>query len=154
MEHQKKSTAVSRRAVLQLAAATGLAQLAPPFIISARGEQSVKLGLDKPLTGTYAATGKNELNGCELAVEQINAKGGILGRPAELLIEDSTSGDAGTAVQKARKLIDRDKANFLLGNVNSGLSLAMAPVSNEKGVLHLVQGGPPNAGTELGKASW
>src|SRR3546814_20198765 len=75
MEHQKKSTAVSRRAVLQLAAATGLAQLAPPFIISARGEQSVKLGLDNPLTGTYAATGKNELNGCELAVEQINAKG-------------------------------------------------------------------------------
>src|SRR3546814_4153200 len=74
MENQKKSTAVSRRAVLQLAAATGLAQLAPPFIISARGEQSVKLGLDNPLTGTYAATGKNELNGCELAVEQINAK--------------------------------------------------------------------------------
>src|SRR3546814_4121941 len=74
MEHQKKSTAVSRRAVLQLAAATGLAQLAPPFIISARGAQSVTLGLDNPLTGTYAATGKNELNGCELAVDQINAK--------------------------------------------------------------------------------
>ncbi|HEY9572048.1 MAG TPA: ABC transporter substrate-binding protein [Pusillimonas sp.] len=147
MEHQKKSTAVSRRAVLQLAAATGLAQLAPPFIISARGEQSVKLGLDNPLTGTYAATGKNELNGCELAVEQINAKGGILGRPAELLIEDSTSGDAGTAVQKARKLIDRDKVNFLLGNVNSGLSLAMAQVSNEKGVLHVVPGGHTDAVT-------
>lgn len=147
MENQKKSTAVSRRAVLQLAAATGLAQLAPPFIISARGEQSVKLGLDNPLTGTYAATGKNELNGCELAVEQINAKGGILGRPAELLIEDSTSGDAGTAVQKARKLIDRDKVNFLLGNVNSGLSLAMAQVSNEKGVLHVVPGGHTDAVT-------
>ncbi len=147
MENQKKSTAVSRRAVLQLAAATGLAQLAPPLIISARGEQSVKLGLDNPLTGTYAATGKNELNGCELAVEQINAKGGILGRPAELLIEDSTSGDAGTAVQKARKLIDRDKVNFLLGNVNSGLSLAMAQVSNEKGVLHVVPGGHTDAVT-------
>jgi branched-chain amino acid transport system substrate-binding protein len=147
MEKQKKSAAISRRAVLQLGAATGLAQLAPPFIISARGEQSVKLGLDNPLTGTYAATGKNELTGCQLAVEQMNAKGGILGRPAELLIEDSTSGDAGTAVQKARKLIDRDKVNFLLGNVNSGLSLAMAQVSNEKGVLHVVPGGHTDAVT-------
>lgn len=147
MESQFKSTAVSRRAVLQLAAAAGLAQLAPPFIIKARGEEPVKLGLDNPLTGTYAATGKNELTGCQLAVEQINARGGILGRPAELLIEDSTSGDAGTAVQKARKLIDRDKVNFLLGNVNSGLSLAMAQVSNEKGVLHVVPGGHTDAVT-------
>jgi len=147
MENQRKSGAISRRAILQLGAATGLAQLAPPFILSARGEQSVKLGLDNPLTGTYAATGKNELTGCQLAVEQINAKGGILGRPAELLIEDSTSGDAGTAVQKARKLIDRDKVNFLLGNVNSGLSLAMAQVSNEKGVLHVVPGGHTDAVT-------
>ncbi len=147
MEQKNKSSAISRRAVLQLATATGLAQLAPPMLIQARGEQPVRLGLDNPLTGTYAATGKNELTGCQLAVEQINAKGGILGRPAELLIEDSTSGDAGTAVQKARKLIDRDKVSFLLGNVNSGLSLAMAEVSHEKGVLHVVPGGHTDAVT-------
>ena len=135
MAIQSKSTAISRRAVLQLAAAAGVAQMVPPLVISARGEQSVKLGLDNPLTGTYAATGKNELTGCQLAIEQINAKGGILGRPAELLIEDSSSGDAGIAVQKARKLIDRDKVSFLLGNVNSGLSVAMAQVANEKKIL-------------------
>ncbi|SHI14019.1 ABC transporter substrate-binding protein [Pollutimonas bauzanensis] len=145
MESQTTSAPVSRRAVLQLAAAAGIAQLAPPFIIQARGEQPVKLGLDNPLTGTYAATGKNEQTGCQLAIEQINAKGGILGRPAELLSEDSSSGDAGTAVQKARKLIDRDKVSFLLGNVNSGLSLAMAQVSSEKGVLHVVPGGHTDA---------
>ncbi len=145
MESQTTSAPVSRRAVLQLAAAAGIAQLAPPFIIQARGEQSVKLGLDNPLTGTYAATGKNEQTGCQLAIEQINAKGGILGRPAELLSEDSSSGDAGTAVQKARKLIDRDKVSFLLGNVNSGLSLAMAQVSSEKGILHVVPGGHTDA---------
>jgi len=141
MKDKNGSTAVSRRAVLQLAAAAGIAQLVPPFIGAAHAEGPVKLGLDNPLTGTYAETGKNELMGCELAVEQINAKGGILGRPAQLLIEDSTSGDAGTAVQKARKLIERDKVDFLLGNVNSGLSVAMAAVSYEKGVLHIVPGG-------------
>ncbi|MEO8837734.1 MAG: ABC transporter substrate-binding protein [Herbaspirillum sp.] len=151
MDHPEKSEApvktggINRRAVLQLAAAAAVAQLAPPFIINARGEETVKLGLDNPLTGTYAATGKNELSGCQLAVEQINAKGGILGRQAQLLVEDSSSGDAGIAVQKARKLIDRDKVNFLLGNVNSGLSLAMAQVSNEKRILHIVPGGHTDA---------
>ncbi|HEX5509527.1 MAG TPA: ABC transporter substrate-binding protein, partial [Pseudolabrys sp.] len=46
-----------------------------------------------------------------------------------------------TAVQKTRKLIERDHVNFLVGNVNSALAQAMAQVSNEKGVLHVVPGG-------------
>ena len=104
--------AIGRRTIIKAAAAAGIAQVAGPFIITARGEEPVKIGLDNPLTGTYAALGKNELIGCQLAIEQINAKGGILGRQAELLVEDSTSGDAGTAVQKARKLIDRDKVEL------------------------------------------
>ena len=77
----------------------------------------------------------------------MNAKGGILGRQVQLLVEDSTSGDAGTAVQKARKLIERDNVNFLLGNVNSALSLAMADVSSEKRILHIVPGGHTDAVT-------
>jgi branched-chain amino acid transport system substrate-binding protein len=147
MASSTKTKAVSRRTVIKAAAAAGALQFAPPFILGARGEMPVKIGLDNPLTGTFAAVGKNELAGCQLAVEQINAKGGILGRPVELLVEDSTSGDAGTAVQKARKLIDRDKVDFLLGNVNSALSLAMAQVSNEKRVLHVVPGGHTDAVT-------
>jgi branched-chain amino acid transport system substrate-binding protein len=138
---------VSRRTVLKAAATAGALQLVPPFIIKARGEVPVKLGLDNPLTGTYAALGKNELYGCKLAIEQINAKGGILGRKAELLVEDSTSGDAGTTVQKARKLIDRDQVNFLIGNINSALALAMAAVAYEKGVFHIVPGGHTDAVT-------
>ncbi|MHB8492967.1 MAG: ABC transporter substrate-binding protein [Casimicrobiaceae bacterium] len=140
----------SRRTVLKAGLAVGAAQLAGPFIISARGEEPVKIGLDNPLTGTYAAVGKNELIGCQLAVEQINAKGGILGRHVELLVEDSTSGDAGTAVQKARKLIDRDKVNFLVGNVNSALAVAMSAVAYEKGVFMMDPGGHTDAITGTG----
>jgi branched-chain amino acid transport system substrate-binding protein len=139
------SRRVSRRTLLRGAAALGALQITAPFIVSARGEETVKIGLDNPLTGTYAAFGKNEMIGCQLAIEQINAKGGIAGRPAELVVEDSTSGDAGTAVQKASKLIESDKVNFLLGNVNSALALAMAQVSNAKGVLHIVPGGHTDA---------
>jgi branched-chain amino acid transport system substrate-binding protein len=146
-QRREPAQSIRRRTVVRAAAGASLLQVASPFIITARAADTVKIGLDNPLTGTYAAVGKNELIGCQLAVEQINAKGGITGRQVELLVEDSTSGDAGTAVQKARKLIERDKVNFLLGNVNSALSLAMAQVSNEKGVLHIVPGGHTDAVT-------
>ena len=133
--------AIDRRRILKAAAAVGVAQLASPFVISARAAESIKIGLDDPLTGTYAELGRNEQIGCELAVAEINAKGGILGRQVELLVEDSTSADTGTAVQKAHKLIDRDKVNFLLGNVNSAMAVALGEVSNEAGILQIVTGG-------------
>jgi branched-chain amino acid transport system substrate-binding protein len=145
MSEKSDSPAVGRRTLVRAALAVGAVNLAPPFIRSARGEQAVLIGLANPLTGAYADPGKNELAGCELAVAQINAKGGILGRQVELRIEDSTSGDAGTAVQKSRKLIERDHVDFLLGNINSALALAMAQVSNEKGILHIVPGGHTDA---------
>ncbi|MBU6436003.1 MAG: ABC transporter substrate-binding protein [Betaproteobacteria bacterium] len=145
MNQSQPQGTLKRRRIIQAAAAATLAQMVPPFILTARAADTVKIGLDNPLTGTYAAVGKNELTGCQYAIEQINAKGGILGRQVELIVEDSTSGDAGTAVQKARKLIERDKVNFLLGNVNSALALAMAQVSYEKGVLHIVPGGHTDA---------
>jgi branched-chain amino acid transport system substrate-binding protein len=138
---------ISRRTLVKSGLALAGAQIAQPFVIAARAAEVVKIGFDNPLTGTYAALGKNELVGCQMALEAINAKGGVLGRPVELIVEESTSGDAGVAVQKARKLIDGDKVNFLLGNVNSALSLAMAQVSNEKGVLHIVPGGHTDAVT-------
>ncbi len=135
---------ISRRAVMKAAAAATACQLTPRF---ARGAEPVKYGFDDTLTGTYAAHGKNTLIGAQLAIEQINAKGGILGRPVTIVVEDSTSGDAGTAVQKCRKLIERDRASFIMGNVNSALSLAMAQVTNERGVVHIVPGGHTDAVT-------
>ena len=134
-------SALDRRTILKTAALAGVAQITSPFVITACAADEVKIGFDNPITGVYAALGKNELIGAQLALEQINGKGGILGRKAELLVEDSTSGDAGTAVQKARKLIDRDQVNFLVGNINSALAAAIANVAYEKGVFHMVPGG-------------
>lgn len=147
MSHDSSRKKITRRTVVKAAAAAVAAQFAPRFIGRARAAEPVRIGFDDTLTGTYAALGKNTLIGCQLAVEQINAKGGILGRHVEMVVEDSTSGDAGTAVQKARKLIERDRVSFLLGNVNSALSLAMAQVTSEKGVLHIVPGGHTDAVT-------
>jgi branched-chain amino acid transport system substrate-binding protein len=147
MSHDSWNKKLSRRSVMKAAAAAAAWQLAPRGLTRALAADPVKIGFDDTLTGTYAANGKNTLIGCQLAVEQINASGGIMGRPVELLVEDSTSGDAGTAVQKARKLIERDRVSFIIGNVNSALSLAIGQVTNEKGILHIVPGGHTDAVT-------
>jgi len=137
----KKTTfTLDRRTVLKTALAAGAAQLASPFVIPARAADAIKIGMVDPLTGVYAAVAQNEVIGAKYAVEQINAKGGVLGRPLELLVEDSAN-DVGTGVQKTRKLIERDQVQFIIGDVNSGIAQAMAQVTNEKKVLHVVSGG-------------
>jgi branched-chain amino acid transport system substrate-binding protein len=134
------SRPVSRRTLLKAAAAAGVTQVASPFIIQARGETPIKIGMVDPLTGVYAAVAQNEVIGARLAVDRINASGGVLGRPIELLVEDSAN-DVGTGVLKARKLIDRDQVSFVIGDVNSGVAQAIAQVTAEKKVLHIVSGG-------------
>ncbi len=140
MSRPSHSAPIGRRTVLKAMAAAGVAQIASPFVITARAADTIKVGMIDPFTGAYAAVAQNELIGTKFAVEQINAKGGVLGREIELLVEDSAN-DVGTGVQKARKLIDRDGIQFLIGDVNSGIALAIAQVSNEKKVLHIVSGG-------------
>ncbi len=138
---------VGRRTIIKATAAAGALQFAAPFIIKARAEEPIKIGVVNPLTGIYTALGKNENIGMELAAEQINAKGGILGRPVQLVIEDSTSDKTDVAVQKARKVIQSDHVNFLIGNVNSSHAIALAQVAAELKVLHIVPGGHADAVT-------
>jgi branched-chain amino acid transport system substrate-binding protein len=130
----------SRRAILKGAAALGGCAAASPAIIAARAETPIKIGMVDPLTGVYAAYAENEVIGVRMAIDEINANGGILGRPAELLVEDSAN-DVGTGVQKARKLIERDGVSFLIGDVNSAIAQAISQVANEKKLLHIVSGG-------------
>jgi branched-chain amino acid transport system substrate-binding protein len=131
---------INRRTLIKAASAVGLVQVASPFVIAARGETPIRIGMVDPLTGVYAAPAQNEVTGAKLAIEQMNAKGGILGRPVELLVEDSAN-DVGTGVQKARKLIERDQVTFLIGDVNSAIAQALAQVTNEKKMLQIVSGG-------------
>src|SRR5476651_2433133 len=140
MRNEVHSMKLDRRTLIKTAVAAGVAQIASPFVISARAADAIKIGMVDPLTGVYAAVANNEVIGAKFAVEQINAKGGVLGRPLELLVEDSAN-DVGTGVQKTRKLIERDEVSFIIGDVNSGIAQAMAQVTAEKKVLHVVSGG-------------
>src|SRR5258708_18260061 len=140
MTSQTLGTKFDRRTLIKGAAALGAFQVASPFIIQARGETAIRMGMVDPLTGVYAAPAGNEVMGAKLAVEHINAKGGILGRQVELLVEDFAN-DVGTGAQKARKLIDRDQVNFMIGEVNSGIATAIGQVTAHKTILHLVSCG-------------
>lgn len=144
MDNMPNSRRFGRRTLLRTgvkaAVAAGLVPVSAPFIINARGEVPIKIGMVDPFTGVYAAFARNEQIGAEYAVEEVNKKGGVLGRELALLVEDPAN-DVGTGVQKTRKLIDRDSADIIFGDVNSGIAYAMSQVTSEKKKLHIVTGG-------------
>ena len=134
-------TPIRRRTLLKAGLAFGASQIVgAPFVISALGDEPVKIGMVDPLTGVLSALAQSEVDGAKYAEAEINKNGGILGRPVQLLVEDSAN-DVGTGVQKTNKLIDRDQVNVIFGDVNSGIAYAMSQVTNEKKVLHIVPGG-------------
>jgi branched-chain amino acid transport system substrate-binding protein len=88
----------------------------------------IKVGVVTPLSGSYAPIGKQVRWGAELAVKEINAAGGVNGRPFELLFEDEEASPP-VAVRKSEKLLQQDKVDLLTGTVNSGSTLAVGQVA-------------------------
>jgi branched-chain amino acid transport system substrate-binding protein len=132
---------ITRRRIVQAGAALGASAIfSPPILTFAQGETPIKIGMHDPLTGTYAAEGDSELRGAKMALAEVNAKGGIVGRKVDLLVEDEGA-NAGLAAQKAHKLIEQDKVNFLMGAVSSATALSVNQVAHEKGMLYMVTGG-------------
>jgi branched-chain amino acid transport system substrate-binding protein len=97
------------------------------FSATSLAQETIKIGEYASLTGKEAAFGTSSHNGTQLAIEEINAAGGVLGRQVELITEDnqSKSGESATIV---KKLISRDKVVGILGEVASMRSLEAAPI--------------------------
>lgn len=91
-------------------------------------EEPIRIGEYASITGKEASLGQSSHNGTLMAIDDLNAAGGVLGRPLLLLTEDTQSkpGESATA---AKKLISRDKVVALLGEVASSRSLEAAPVA-------------------------
>lgn len=96
--------------------------------------QPIRIGVVTPLSGTYAGIGQQVKWGLDLAAQQINAAGGVAGRPIELIYEDEEANPA-VAVQKAEKLFQVSKVDFLTGTVNSGSTLAVGQLAERNGRL-------------------
>lgn len=86
--------------------------------------EPIKIGVPLPLTGGLAETGQRILGGIEYCVEEYNAKGGVLGRQVEIIVEDTAS-DINTASQVAEKLITSDEVFALVGGYGSTVDYGM-----------------------------
>ncbi|HET6454424.1 MAG TPA: ABC transporter substrate-binding protein [Armatimonadota bacterium] len=99
---------------------------------------SIKIGAVLPLTGSAAPYGKNAQRGIELALAEINGRGGVQSKPLQVMFEDSKT-DPKEAVGALNKLHSQG-INFIIGDINSSGVLAMAPIAEREKILLLSPG--------------
>lgn len=121
---------ITRRRVAQLALA-GAAGLAAPWRARRAGAaEPIKIGMPLALTGPLGSVGQQLKRGGEMWAKVANAKGGVIGRPIQLLIED-TAGNPADAVRKSQEMVERDRCNILTGITLSSEALAVVPKLDE-----------------------
>lgn len=106
------------------------------------GGEAITIGYFGPLTGGTAQAGQAALNGAQLAVDQINADGGVLGQEVQLVSYDDKSSPE-EAVKVATKLVQVDKVNAIFGSLHSANVQAAAPVIEESKTLCVAGGTSP-----------
>lgn len=131
-----RTVRASRRAVIA-AAALGAAMLGG----AAFAQDTYKIGAVYAVTGPASILGDVEAKAARLAVDEINAAGGIKGKKVELILEDSKSQET-AAVLSIRKLITQDKVSVILGPSRTGDAMAAIPIVSEAGIVML----PPVSG--------
>ncbi len=131
----------TRRTLLALPAA-----LAAPAALAQANE--TRLGALFPLSGNLALLGDESFRGLELAAEERNAAGGLLGRPIRLVKADAT--DASQAVAEARRLMGAEKVGAIFGSYGSQLALPASQVVELQGMTYLELGAISDALTERG----
>ncbi|WP_223825101.1 ABC transporter substrate-binding protein [Pseudomonas profundi] len=116
-----------RRMWPRAVAATALGML---MLSTAQAETPIKVGLVAALSGQSAKSGEALTRGLTIAIEEINASGGILGRPVELVRRDDESNPA-KGMLAARELVQREKVTVLFGGLDTPVSLAIVPLVNQ-----------------------
>jgi branched-chain amino acid transport system substrate-binding protein len=120
---------------MKLVAAAMLASL---LTLPVSAQEPIKIGVSQPLTGSIAAAGTYVVQGAQVAEDQINKAGGVLGNKIKLIIEDNKSNPT-EAVVTAEKLIIRDKVPVMMGAWSSTFTLAIMPKLEEYKVPMVVE---------------
>ena len=108
--------------------------------LAALAEEPIRIGSVLSLTGPAAFLGDPELQTLNLYIERINAGGGVLGRKLELVHYDDAS-DASKANTFAKRLIEQDKVQFVIGGTTTGSTMAMVPLIERAGVPFISMAG-------------
>ena len=106
-----------------------------PATAAAAGD-TIKIGFPMPLSGPASVYGVPVTKGAEMAVQEINASGGVLGRKLELLTRDSKA-NADEAVRLARELIIKDSVDFLVGTLTSAEAPAVSTIAKENKIVFI-----------------
>ncbi|MDB5627655.1 MAG: transporter substrate-binding protein [Tardiphaga sp.] len=139
-----KSHEFTRRGLLKTAGGLALVSgFAAPSILSAQTSEVIRIGHLTPRTGFLGPLGEYGVMAIDLAVEEINAAGGLLGRKVELLKEDSINPQ--TASTKAERMIERDKVTCIIGEISSASVLTIAQVATRNKTLFINTGGNSDA---------
>ena len=134
---------INRRSLLKGAAGSALmAGIGMPAISYGQAD-ALKIGHLTPRTGFLGPLGEYAVQAADLAVEEINAGGGVMGRKIELVKEDSVNPQ--TASTKAERLIERDKVLCIVGEISSASCLAIAQVAQRTKNLYINTGGNSDA---------
>jgi branched-chain amino acid transport system substrate-binding protein len=126
----------NRRTVLKAGAAGALA-LGFPAIVRAQSD-AIKIGHLTPMTGFLGALGVYAVKGIQIAAEEINAAGGVMGRRLDVMSEDSVN--PATASTKAQRMLDQDKVDVLMGEINSASAKTIMQVAARSKRLFLQVG--------------
>jgi len=97
---------------------------------SAQAVEPIKVGLVAALSGQSAKSGEALTRGLTMAINEVNAKGGVLGRPLELVRRDDESNPS-KGMLAARELVQREKVTVLFGGLDTPVSLAIVPLANQ-----------------------
>ncbi len=97
---------------------------------------TLKIAILAPLSGAVPTFGVSTRDGALLAIEEWNAKGGVLGKKIEAVVADSQC-SADPAVNAANKVIDQDKVHYIIGEVCSSASIPISEIANEKNVVQI-----------------
>src|SRR5438876_9226854 len=129
---------LSRRKLLKGAAASALlAGIGAPASVKAQAD-AIRIGHLTPLTGFLGPLGEYAVMGVKLALEEVNASGGVMGRKIDLVMEDSINPQ--TASAKAERLIERDKVAMIIGEISSASGLAIGQVANRLKTVYINTG--------------
>src|SRR5687767_13213756 len=115
---------MDRRTFLATGAAAAAASLSFPTILRAQGTGPVRIGFPGPVTGPFGALAADQQRGAMLAVDELNAKGGILGRKIEVLFRDDQLKPA-VGAQRTQELIEKDKCQFIVGGLAAHVQMAI-----------------------------
>lgn len=127
---------ISRRDAMLAMGGTLLAGAGVSVPLQARAQESIKLGLLHSLSGTIAIAEASLVDAEKLAIEEINANGGVLGKKIDVVLEDGASENTVFA-EKARKLLERDKVAAIIGCYTSASRKAVLPaLAASKGLLY------------------